>query len=79
MRVAIADKLVAQGCVNCHNSHLLTPKNNWKLGNVRGILSVDAPINDQVVAISNIMRNLTLITIASLFSVIYKCKNECYQ
>ena len=31
VRVAIADKMVAQGCVNCHNGHPDTPKTGWKL------------------------------------------------
>lgn len=44
MRVAIADKLVAKGCVSCHNTHLLTPKNDWKLGDVRGVLEIASDI-----------------------------------
>ncbi len=45
MRVAIADKMVAKGCVDCHNSHALTPKNDWKLGDVRGILEIKSNIS----------------------------------
>jgi len=40
VRVGVADKMVAQGCVNCHNSRADTPKNDWKLGDVRGVLEV---------------------------------------
>ena len=32
VRVAIADKMMAQGCVNCHNARHDTPKHDWKLG-----------------------------------------------
>jgi methyl-accepting chemotaxis protein len=42
VRVAIADTMSAQGCVNCHNSHPDTPKNDWILGEVRGVLEIDA-------------------------------------
>lgn len=42
VRVAIADTMSAQGCVSCHNAHPDTPKNNWQLGDVRGVLEIDA-------------------------------------
>lgn len=44
MRVAIADTMQAQGCVDCHNNHPETPKNNWRLNDVRGVLEIDIPI-----------------------------------
>ena len=47
-RVAIADKMVSAGCVNCHNSHPLTPKVGWKLGDVRGVLEVETQIDQQI-------------------------------
>ncbi len=47
LRVAVADTMVAQGCVNCHNSHPDTPKTGWKLGDVRGILEVNHDISAQ--------------------------------
>lgn len=49
VRVAIADTM-AQGCVNCHNSHPETPKADWKVGDVRGILEVDVAIAEQLAA-----------------------------
>ena len=48
VRVAIADKMVADACVNCHNSHPDTPKVGWKLGDVRGVLEVDTLIDGQL-------------------------------
>lgn len=49
VRVAIADKMVAQGCVNCHNTRADSPKTDWKLNEVRGVLEVatfiDAPLS----------------------------------
>ena len=50
VRVAIADKMVAQGCVNCHNSHAASPKTDWKLDDVRGILEVKQAIGPQLAA-----------------------------
>lgn len=46
VRVAVADKMSAQGCVDCHNSHPSSPKTDWKLGDVRGVLEVTSNITD---------------------------------
>ena len=40
LRVSVADTMQAQACVDCHNSHPLTPKNDWQLNQVRGVLEV---------------------------------------
>ena len=48
VRVAIADLMVAQGCVDCHNTRSDTPKDDWKLNDVRGVLEVDATIEGAV-------------------------------
>ncbi|OPX55856.1 Methyl-accepting chemotaxis protein [Oceanospirillum multiglobuliferum] len=50
VRVAIADKMVAEACVSCHNKHPQTPKNDWKMGDVRGVLEVSTDITDQLAA-----------------------------
>lgn len=47
VRVAISDKMSSQACVSCHNSHKLTPKDNWKLGDVRGVLEIRTNIEEQ--------------------------------
>ena len=44
VRVAVADRMVAEGCVNCHNSHPDSPKTDWKLGDVRGILEISSDV-----------------------------------
>jgi methyl-accepting chemotaxis protein len=48
VRVGIADTMAAQGCVNCHNSLATSPKTDWKLNDVRGVLEIatfiDAPL-----------------------------------
>ena len=48
LRFATAD-LMRPSCVQCHNSHTQTPKNDWKEGDVRGVLEVILPM-DQVEA-----------------------------
>ncbi|GAA3921627.1 hypothetical protein GCM10022277_16900 [Litoribacillus peritrichatus] len=48
LRVAIADTMSAQVCVTCHNKHPETPKNDWNLGDVRGVLEVKTDISNQI-------------------------------
>jgi len=44
LRYATAD-LMRPACVNCHNTHPDTPKNDWKSGDVRGILEIIHPMD----------------------------------
>jgi hypothetical protein len=48
VRVAVADTLVAQACVNCHNTYPSSPKTDWKLADVRGVLEVATVIDRQL-------------------------------
>ena len=43
LRYASAD-LLRPACVECHNTHPDTPRNDWKVGDVRGVLEVDYPM-----------------------------------
>lgn len=44
LRYATADRMVAQACINCHNSHPETPKDDWKMGDVRGAIELIMPL-----------------------------------
>jgi ABC-type transporter Mla subunit MlaD len=44
LRYATADVAAAAGCVNCHNNHEESPKHDFKLGDVMGVLVVNIPI-----------------------------------
>lgn len=78
MRYTIAD-IMSAGCVSCHNSHPETPKNDWKIGDVRGAIEVIAPlenINNKIVASSNFLA-LTLIVggvffVGAIIGVFYR-------
>jgi len=50
LRVAVADKMVSDACVSCHNNHAATPRNDWKLDDVRGVLEVNTDIGPQLAA-----------------------------
>ncbi len=78
VRVAVADTMVADGCVNCHNSHPDTPKADWKLGDVRGVLEINSDISEQVAASTmtgkKIMAALgaTLLVIVASIYLVYR-------
>jgi len=72
VRIAVADKLVAQGCVNCHNSRADTPKDDWRLGDVRGVLEVKINIDSQLAASAALGWNVvSIIIISSIILVIF--------
>ncbi|MEH6402318.1 MAG: methyl-accepting chemotaxis protein [Sneathiella sp.] len=64
LRVASADTMSAQGCVNCHNSRPDTPKDDWKLGDVRGVLEVSKNIEGQLAAGQKVGNIIILILLA---------------
>jgi len=76
VRVAIPDLMVAQACVDCHNSRADTPKDDWKLGDVRGVLEIVVDIDNAVAQSASISQiivgifvvALTIICIAIYFS-----------
>jgi len=68
VRVAQADTMTQQGCVNCHNNHPNTPKKGWQLKDVRGILEVQLPIDKQLVNASSLNTTITLIVLIAVSS-----------
>jgi hypothetical protein len=50
VRVAVADRMVSEACIACHNSHPQSPKTDWKLNDVRGVLEVTSGIGSQLAA-----------------------------
>ncbi|MEE8057184.1 MAG: methyl-accepting chemotaxis protein [Pseudomonadales bacterium] len=78
VRVAIADKMVAEACVSCHNSRADTPKNDWRLGDVRGVLEVSTNVEAIIahgIALSNkivLALILALGLCVGLMSVVYR-------
>jgi len=62
MRVAIADVMQTQACVDCHNNHPLSPKIDWKLGDVRGVLELSTDITNQM-SLANELSNAIVASI----------------
>jgi len=60
VRVAIPDTMVAEACVTCHNTRADTPKDDWQLGDVRGVLEIDTVITEQLAAGASLSNTLVL-------------------
>lgn len=64
LRYGIADRMVSEGCVSCHNSHPESPKTDWKLGDVRGVIEVVVPVDEVEASIAKSATTLGLGVIA---------------
>lgn len=69
LRFAKADR-IRPGCVNCHNTHPDTPKADWVVGDVRGVLEIIHPIDVITNQHKAGMQNLYIIaTMIALFGL----------
>lgn len=80
IRVAIPDFLYSQGCVSCHNTRADSPKKDWKLGDIRGIIEVITPIDEQVTSSNEILwyflAFIFIIIVALVIILIYLRQKE---
>ena len=76
-RVAFSDVMTSQSCLNCHNNRADTPKNDWKLNEVRGVLEVVTPFKEDFVLSSKdtkaIMIFMALVVLAFIvhYTILY--------
>ncbi len=72
LRVAVADYMVQQACVDCHNSHKLKnwPDNQWKLGDMRGVLEIMTPM-DVAMGEMYTSRNRVLLTSLAIMLLLF--------
>lgn len=59
-RYAEAD-ILGSSCVNCHNTNSLSPKKDWKVGDVRGILEITQPLDTITQKTRGGLKNLFLL------------------
>jgi methyl-accepting chemotaxis protein len=70
VRVAVADKMSGASCINCHNSDPRSPKTDWKLHDVRGVLEIASAIDAQL-AHGATLTHLMLIGATSIGVVLF--------
>ena len=63
VRYAVSD-VMKEGCVACHNSHPLSPKRDWKVGDVRGIVEVVVPVDDVGATITHSASTIAALVVA---------------
>jgi len=73
IRFAIADKM-REACISCHNNHPDTPKNDWQVGDVRGVLEVILPITGSLLKSQDQLKGTftVLALIALLFFIMLR-------
>ncbi len=70
IRYTISDVMRPQ-CINCHNTHPDTPKNDWKVGDVRGVLEIIKPLDRAaIVTRSNMNQTFLLLFGLTIFSIV---------
>src|SRR5262245_9605149 len=63
VRVAVADTMAVQACVDCHNTTAESPKKDWALGDLRGVLEIVSVIDPQLVHGATLSRSIIIGTI----------------
>lgn len=62
VRVARPDRMGA-ACINCHNTHPQSPKRDWKVGDLRGIIELQRPLEGSVVKASAKIQGILWMTL----------------
>src|SRR5262249_3024979 len=70
VRVALPDRMTSQTCVDCHNTHPDSPKKDWKLGDVRGVLEVSISIAEALAQNSLMSRNVSILAAAVALGIL---------
>ena len=66
LRYARAD-VMTESCIGCHNSHADSPKIDWKVGDVRGVLEIITPIDSDIGSANSMIQHTLLLLILILF------------
>lgn len=61
-------QVMKENCVNCHNSHQDSPRNDWKVGDVVGVLSITRPLDRDIERTRSGLRGaFGLVAVTALF------------
>ncbi|MEH6445532.1 MAG: EAL domain-containing protein [Oceanospirillaceae bacterium] len=75
VRVAQADRLSEQACVDCHNNHPDSLQRGWRLNDVRGLLEVNTVVDGWLqrgIEISRILTAISLLCFVMIILVNYR-------
>ena len=78
LRYATAD-LMRESCIDCHNSHADTPRSDWKVGDLRGVLEVILPVDhaaaQSIAGLWQVFFIVALPTVVFLALVIWRARS----
>lgn len=64
-----------KGCVDCHNSHPDSPKQDWKVGDIRAVQVFEIPVDDAVRHLdfetSAVAATITLVGVTTIFALLF--------
>ncbi len=63
-RLAQADVMINETCINCHNSHPNSTKTDWEVGDVRGAITATIPLSSMQSNINNTFNKSAIVNIA---------------
>ena len=66
VRVGMAYVMNSDTCVSCHNSHVLSPRSGWKLGDISGVLEVETDLTEQIENAHQLGNRITLMLLAMI-------------
>ena len=70
VKVALPDKLTASTCVDCHNAHPDSPRRDWQLGDVRGILEITVNVELALQRANQLSLMMILVSFLSLLILV---------
>ena len=59
-----------QACVDCHNSHPSSPRLDWKVGEVRGVLEIVRPLDADIGRIRQRLSNTFLYMLGAAITLV---------
>lgn len=65
LRYATADRMRA-ACVDCHNSHADSPRHDWRVGDLRGVLEIDQTLDITPFSARPLLFEVAAVTLAIL-------------
>jgi signal transduction histidine kinase len=64
--------VMKETCVSCHNTHIASPKTDWKVGDVRGVQQVTIPVPDVLnLSLRSFLEPLLLIGSIAVIGLIF--------
>jgi eukaryotic-like serine/threonine-protein kinase len=57
-------RIMKSDCVDCHNHHPQSPKKDWQVGDVRGVLEIIRPLDKDEARVADALRLTLLVSVA---------------